>query len=760
MTYRLRVVPKKKRRGKRRELITKPAQRFQFSDSWMGCPLEEQQVFGNLPRQVHAGIDAIASIAVYPKGAILFVEGETPSGVFVLRSGRVKLSVSSADGKSIIIRRGEPGEVIGLPAAISGKPNELTAEALESLHCNFIPRDPFLRFLRKHGEAALRVAEILSEIYLATLHQVRYLGLSASTAEKLARFLLESPAARSQSNGHMVRGLISYDQFLQYYRSDSSWNDSNFRFQLGNASPVDAGMVYNPTANQPCSNTPTSIFDATTTPPTLKATCNGYQGYSRFAPVRTSYPTEQLTLQSSYFRRLDLSARASYSAADTKIDNLGESFLGLISRTGQRAFDVTGPAKARRVVANVDFGVTVRLTDKFRLTDSFRFSNFRIPGSWDPSTLSFFDGTTPASMLNPVDTFDPTVCPADPAACPQHGNSAPADVASRTNARFLGQDSKYNTIEAEYDFSKHFGGRLGYRYGHRTIPVRWITTTAELFFPTNPDRGDCVGLPLNPDGSCSFSGEIDSEDDKIKVNEHSALFGLWAHPNDTLRINFDMELFSADNSPTRTTPRNLQRFKTRINYKPKQWVNVSGTVNVLESRNNVTDVLHREHDRNYGFTLALDPNPRFSFEFGYNYDDIFSTTNICYVIGGTVPPGSTLCNSGTPFLSGISFYDNKINFGYMNFMFKPAKRVTANLGYNLTSTSGNTTILSPTPNTLGPLGFNFHKPSAWVDFDLTKGLTWRTAWGYYDYNEKSNPGPLPARDFQSNSATLSLRYSF
>ncbi len=164
MTYRLRVVPKKKRRGKRRDLITKPAQRFQFSDTWMGCPLEEQQIFGNLPRQVHAGIDAI-------------------------------------------IRRGEPGEVIGLPAAISGKPNELTAEALESLHCNFIPREPFLRFLRKHGEAALRVAETLSEIYLATLHQVRYLGLSASTAEKLARFLLESPAARSQSNGHMVRAL-------------------------------------------------------------------------------------------------------------------------------------------------------------------------------------------------------------------------------------------------------------------------------------------------------------------------------------------------------------------------------------------------------------------------------------------------------------------------------------------------------------------------------------------------------------------------
>ena len=86
--------------------------------------------------------------------------------------------------------------------------------------------------------------------------------------------------------------------------------------------------------------------------------------------------------ESSYFRRLDLSARASYSSADTDAVSSNELFLGLISRTGQRSFIVTGPAKARRVVANVDFGVTVRVTDKFRLTDSFRFSNFRIPGSW------------------------------------------------------------------------------------------------------------------------------------------------------------------------------------------------------------------------------------------------------------------------------------------------------------------------------------------------------------------------------------------
>jgi hypothetical protein len=44
--------------------------------------------------------------------------------------------------------------------------------------------------------------------------------------------------------------------------------------------------------------------------------------------------------------------------------------------------------------------------------------------------------------------------------------------------------------------------------------------------------------------------------------------------------------------------------------------------------------------------------------------------------------------------------------------------------------------------------------------NLVKGLTWKTAWGYYDYNEKFSPAPLTARDLQANNATLSLRYEF
>lgn len=173
---------------------------LQIIDCCLACPLVKHRIFCNLPQNVLATLDHISSAAIYPRDAILFAEGQKPRGVFVICNGRVKLSTNSANGKSIIVRVAEAGAIVGLPGTISGKPYELTAEALEPLQANFIPRDAFLQFLRQHGEAALGVAEMLNQIYYATLAEVRCLGLSVNTAARLARFLLDLPTSPSQNS--------------------------------------------------------------------------------------------------------------------------------------------------------------------------------------------------------------------------------------------------------------------------------------------------------------------------------------------------------------------------------------------------------------------------------------------------------------------------------------------------------------------------------------------------------------------------------
>src|SRR6201997_1971007 len=159
-------------------------------DNCLTCPVREEHLFCNL--SVHAGqhLNEIKSTALYPKSAMLFIEGQQPRGVFVLCSGKAKLSTSSSEGKTIITKISEPGDVLGLNASISNHPYEVTAEMIEPGQANFITRDALLQFLREYGEVALRVAEQLSRNYYTAYEEIRTLGLSTSPAEKFAKLLL------------------------------------------------------------------------------------------------------------------------------------------------------------------------------------------------------------------------------------------------------------------------------------------------------------------------------------------------------------------------------------------------------------------------------------------------------------------------------------------------------------------------------------------------------------------------------------------
>ena len=134
-------------------------------DNCLACPVREEHLFCNLSPPALQQLSEIKSTAIYPKSAMLFIEGQQPRGVFVLCAGEVKLFTSSFEGKTIITKVSEAGDVLGLNATISNRPYEVTAEIVEPGQANFIARDAFLQFLREHGEVVVRVAEQLSRNY-------------------------------------------------------------------------------------------------------------------------------------------------------------------------------------------------------------------------------------------------------------------------------------------------------------------------------------------------------------------------------------------------------------------------------------------------------------------------------------------------------------------------------------------------------------------------------------------------------------------
>ncbi len=145
---------------------------------------------------------------------------------------------------------------------------------------------------------------------------------------------------------------------------------------------------------------------------------------------------------------------------------------------------------------------------------------------------------------------------------------------------------------------------------------------------------------------------------------------------------------------------------------------------------------------------------KWNFDLSYSYDDIFSQINVCFV--QTPTPAFTV-SCGAPFLSALSFYKDTSHMGSANLILRPVPRLTTSFGYTLTSSNGSTLILNPLAPP-GPLSFNYHMPAASLAIDLSRHLTWKTGWNYWDYNEKSAPGPTLPRDFRGNVFTLSMRY--
>ena len=167
------------------------------------CEMRSERVFCNLNAQALADFESIGVEATLPKGATLFEEDGSSEGVFIICAGQVKLSCTSKEGRTLILKIAMPGDVLGLGAVISGAKYEVTAQTVQPAQVKSIRREEFLAFLTKHGEASLHAAKALSEEYKAAFFDARRLALSGSAAGRLASVLLDWGRASCRAGEEM-----------------------------------------------------------------------------------------------------------------------------------------------------------------------------------------------------------------------------------------------------------------------------------------------------------------------------------------------------------------------------------------------------------------------------------------------------------------------------------------------------------------------------------------------------------------------------
>jgi hypothetical protein len=570
---------------------------------------------------------------------------------------------------------------------------------------------------------------------------------------------------------------FSYDQSFVSFKNNTWDIDQSQYFVLSNGTPVDIGLPYNPGANQPCS---TPFVNGA-----YNATCVGFLSYQRTGPLRSFFPTGKISFQSHDIEKLSLTASYAYSGGYAEVNNFSELFDGLISRTGERTTSDSGPSKVKRVVTDAEFGATYQFTEKLSFSDTFRWWNSRAPGYWNSTSNSCFPNAS-TSLLSGIGVFNspgvsPQICLGG-SGLPMHVSNSPADLTLTQFYRYQFLDYAFNTATLNYNVNPHLGGYLGFRYGNRqdhTNDNMGVTdATVEYFYPNNANRGAPCTQTL-PDGTCIVVTPFTDSQDAYQVQNYSGLFGVWVRPINNLRINGDVEIMSASGANgvlfTRIEPRNLQLYKVRGRYTPHPWLLISGTLNWQENRNSGPDTdgsikaENRAHNRYFGFDVSLTKNI-FAFDVGYNYNNVYSATNVCINLGTkSTPADPCFADSGGSNTFGNWRYQNTVNTVYFNAIVRPRPWLAFQGGLNLVDSSGQDPIYLPITNTFtvanvlqpaGSLDSLYWRPTGSVAVGFKRNWEAKGAYGYYDYNERGFAGPVAPRDFHANVGTVSVKYVF
>ncbi len=163
------------------------------------------EFFGCLATDALREFQAYVSLVCYPAHAVLFEEEGEANSILILVEGCAKISMSSSDGKRLILWIARPMELLGLTSVLRGSRHEATAETVQPCRIASIRRQVFLDFLMRYPAVYQGLARELSVEMSRACEQMRIMGLSSSASIKLAWLLLEwSAGMRTVGRGTSV----------------------------------------------------------------------------------------------------------------------------------------------------------------------------------------------------------------------------------------------------------------------------------------------------------------------------------------------------------------------------------------------------------------------------------------------------------------------------------------------------------------------------------------------------------------------------
>jgi CRP/FNR family transcriptional regulator, cyclic AMP receptor protein len=152
--------------------------------------LQRNYLFRGLPGGSLERIAALATRRTYPKGAVIFAQGDEGDALFGVAAGRVRISASGAGGQEVFLNIMEPGDTFGEIAVMDGLPRTAGATALDHTTVVMIKRGDFLRLLEREPQLAIHLLKLLCERLRWTSELVEESAFLAGPARLAKRLLI------------------------------------------------------------------------------------------------------------------------------------------------------------------------------------------------------------------------------------------------------------------------------------------------------------------------------------------------------------------------------------------------------------------------------------------------------------------------------------------------------------------------------------------------------------------------------------------
>jgi len=463
----------------------------------------------------------------------------------------------------------------------------------------------------------------------------------------------------------------------------------------------------------------------------LNTTVARLTSYNRNEPARGTVDFTRFSAHTLVAQKLDITGRIVYSKSKSDY-TYAETFTGVnwnprvtawppgplpatpnILNLGQ--YDITGNADRPNTLG--DLGATWLITDKLRISNTFRVEDFKINGS--AVFADFFSITRGAGATLRTDTIR----------------------FSNLDAHRLTKYRKYqDTIEGDYQFNSHNALHFGYRYGSRRIE--------ESF----------EGFNLGSNGSVTPPPARTSESEEEENHTHSFFGGFKARPAQNWTVYFDAERGTADNVFTRIGNYNYTNIRAKTRFTPNK--KLSFNLAVISRNNANPSEIAGVSLADFGvsiksrvFTSSVDwtPSSKFALNTGYNYNWVNSNAVVDYFYNSIRHP------------LGRTLYYMRNSFFFIDTTFRIAPRTTLFTSYRVNDDNGQGTRLTDPTGNPGALIYSypmtFQSPEARLAIKLNRRLDWNVGYQYYNYNESNLVGPRP-QNYHAHLPYASLRIYF